>query len=159
MEVVLALGVFAGGVLVLMGLLSPLIRSVQELTDGSGSSMAKEAILNQLTELEWDQVRSSYLLNAADISGLHARDNRRFFVSRQGARVSKGGESDALTFDACYYEALLIRCESLSSPSTEASSGVLTFFIELSWPAMHVTGETILREQRQRRMVTTSLRR
>jgi len=162
-ETVLALGVFAGGILVLLGFLSPTIQAVEEHGTIGSAERAAQSVLAYLSERDFDGIALAGLVDGSDVESLPTLDDRKLLVDRLGERVGTKGDVDAWGFerstDAQWFEAILIRSET-AAPSSEALSlGAIVFVVELSWPAFHSNGTPVSRPQRQRLFVNTSLRR
>ncbi|HRE83162.1 MAG TPA: hypothetical protein PLN52_19105 [Opitutaceae bacterium] len=158
-EVVLSLGVFSGAILLLLGLLTPILDSRRERDDAVGASAALHAVSAELRREAFSEI-SRRLLSEPLATTVTPEDERVFcYVSRRDGVMRK--ELDGLDdlVSSAFYEATLIRDPFLSAFETDESRGVITLWIELTWPAFASDGRQTSRDRRRQTMALIALRR
>lgn len=161
LEVVVAVGIFAAGMVAVMALFAPVARSVTDVSDSEAAASLAGVIGDLLqrrvaaagtfapvaTLLKVSNGRGGHQLTDADenpeASGSDPRlDSQLLFASRDGTRI--GTYSDAVwgTGGAAddrvkFFEIALVRNETLSpnDPAADAASIVLAYTARIRWPA------------------------
>lgn len=144
-EVVVALGILAVGGVLVLGLVTPVTRSVSATIETETAARAAESAVLQLQAMPWAEV-DGRLKSEGDFAaqlqsergGLYdpLRDAQLLFVSREGGRVVGAEGPDAEK----YYELTLVRNERLVPAASAATSPVLVFTVRVRWPTLVATG-------------------
>ncbi len=163
LETVIAIGLVAGGALVLFGLLSPLLQAVDHHEWRRRAKSAADAVIAHLEALGIDRAIGQVVVNEADVAALGDWDERKLFVDREGERVGTFAEIAARSYErldqACFFEAMVVR-NSVSGRWDESGvMGVTLLHLELTWPAGAEDGSAVPRRDRSRLRVIMSLRR
>jgi prepilin-type N-terminal cleavage/methylation domain-containing protein len=155
LEVVVAVGIFAIGIIAAIGLFTPVARSVGEAADGEAASRLPDLVRVRLQTLGIDAVAprlkvrtgaAAHELTTADGSGVYdvARDPQILFASRDGTKI--GDYADPIWIDPAirqnsdrekYFEIALVRNETLSprDPASDALAPVLAYTARVRWPS------------------------
>ena len=143
-EVVVAVGIFAISIVAVIGLLSPISRSVSEVRDTDDATRVVNAIQEQLQALTIPVVAPT-LVNASDIGSVDVAamtDGRIFYASRDGLRFGTYNRPNVWKSDQAnnddslkFFEVVLVRNESLSPSANDSTAGYLAFTMRLRWPA------------------------
>ena len=161
-EVVVAIGVFAVGMVAVVALFAPVARSVAGSSDAEAAATVAERLRDELTRRA--TVAGSFapvvaLFKNATANGGHEvttadnassaatdprRDTRLLFASRDGSKI--GSYTDTIWIDPVtrqindaekYFEIALIRFDALSPNTTaaDATSPTLAYTARIRWPA------------------------
>lgn len=149
LEVVIAIGIFAIGMVAVLGLFTPVAKSVTDSADAEAATRVADALAVKLQSLGFDGVAP--LLKAstgkthkltdddAKINYDITKDTQLLFASRDGTKI--GLYLDTKTWAAGdrekYFEIALIRNESVmtSDPANDATAPVLAYVARVRWPA------------------------
>jgi len=144
-EVVVALGILAVGGVLVLGLVTPVTRSVTATTEAETAARAVESALLELRARPWPEVAGRLkseedfvVQRQAERDGLYdpLRDAQLLFASREGGRVVGAEGPDVEK----YYELTLVRDERLVPAASVATSPVLVFTVRVRWPTLVATG-------------------
>lgn len=156
LEVVVAVGVFAVGMVAVIGLLTPVARSVGDSADADAAARVADAVRAKLQTMPWATVAgmlkrttgSGHELTIADNRSDYdlTKDAQLLFASRDGTKVGTYGDAtlwlDPVTRRASdrekFFEVALIRNEDLSPGSEafpDATAVVLGYTVRIRWPA------------------------
>lgn len=155
LEVVIAISVFAIGMIAVVGLLAPVARSVTSSSDAAAAARAADAVREKLRSMTIANVapllKNSTGARGHELTDLDARpdydltkDAQLLFASRDGSKI--GTYSDPVWIDPTtkrasdrdkFFEIALIRNETLSpkSSATAATDFVLAYVARIRWPA------------------------
>lgn len=150
LEVVAAVGVFALGIIVVIGLFAPLARSVGSNADAEAAARISDAIHAELTQ-RVAHARSfapvaALLKDAAALpaGGDPRGDGQLLFVSRDGAKI---GGYNAAAWEGSdrekFFEVAFMRNAELSPPSVDANAAMLVYTARIRWPALSTAQETL----------------
>lgn len=154
-EVVVAVGIMALGIVAVLGLLGPTSKSITEVKDVGDANRIISTVQSELQRLPFTDV-IAYLKTAAQIAAETdaydpSTDARALFASRAGDKVGlfaspvwnqtglTAAERDGLKF----FEISLIRNDTLSPVANDTTAGYLAFTIRLRWPAYLPNGERV----------------
>lgn len=159
-EVVVAIGVFAVGMVAVVALFAPVARSVASSSDAEAAATIAERLRDELTRratvagsfapivalFKNTTANGSHEVTAADNASSAAtdprRDTRLLFASRDGSKI--GAYTDTAVWGTGqvndaekYFEITLIRFDALSPNTTlaDASSPTLAYTARIRWPA------------------------
>ena len=141
-EVVIAVGIFTVGIVVVLGLFPPIAESARYSREAGSAVDAVELLFSRLRS-EPMPVVAGYLKTADEFLRDEERpdydpllDDRMFHASREGDWVGRrnepgpgGGVADG------YFEMMLIRNEELSPARNDDTAGWLAFNVRVRWPA------------------------
>lgn len=159
-EVVIAIGVFAVGMVAVVALFAPVARSVAGSSDALAAATVAERVRDELTRRA--TVAGSFapvvaLFKNATANGGHEvttadnassaatdprRDTRLLFASRDGSKI--GGYTDTSVWGTGqvndaekYFEITLIRLDALSPNTTaaDAAASTISYTARIRWPA------------------------
>ena len=156
LEVVVAIGIFAVGMVAVIGLFSPVAKSVGDSADAEAATRVADLLAVKMQAIGFDEVLRQNLLKVAtgkthqltdadakttyDIS----KDRQLFFANRDGTKI--GLYNDPIWIDSTtrqnsdrekYFEIALIRNESISpnSGTADAAAAVLAYTARVRWPS------------------------
>lgn len=162
-ETVIVIGLVAGGVLILFGLLSPTLQTVEDHELRRRAKAAADAVIAYLESRGLDQVTEHLLVNEADLADLSAWGGHTLFVDREAERVGTLADIAARGYDrfeqAHFFEAVMVRNSASARWGESGVMGVTLFHLELTWPASSADAAVVPRRHRSRLLVTTALRR
>jgi len=149
LEVVVAIGVFALGIIVVIGLFAPLARSVGANADAEAATNIADVIKAELMQ----RVRraQSFAPVAAILKDAEALDREAttdsrgdaqlLFASRDGSKI---GEYGAAVWNGTdrekFFEITLSRNGAFSPPGDDGKAAVLVFTARIRWPALVADG-------------------
>jgi type II secretory pathway pseudopilin PulG len=139
-EVVVAMGVFAIAVIVVLGLLPPATREVGETLDVGTAQRLAEAINAEVRRVGYDALVPALLVSNAELRDLADDDPRLFWADRDGRRVGDSRNMEGV--DERYFEIVLVRMDDLSPPGADSTAGYVAFTGWLSWPARLPDGDS-----------------
>jgi uncharacterized protein (TIGR02598 family) len=124
-EVVVAVGIFAITIVGVLGLLAPTSKNIADVSDSDAAARVISVIQSGLQGHGFNSV-------TADLA-------KTFYASKSGDKI---GASDSSVWTAAgvtnqdkYFEFTLVRNQTLSPATADASAGYLAFTIVLKWPA------------------------
>jgi type II secretory pathway pseudopilin PulG len=160
LEVVIAVGVFAVGMMAVFGLFAPVAKSVADNSDAAVAAQVAEAVHARLQGQKFDDVvkllknstTTGHELTDADAKSDYdvAADKQLLFASRDGLKVGAYGESIWVGGNReKFFEIALIRNETLSPRAASgtdeagntvtvdpvATAAVLAYTLRVRWPA------------------------
>ncbi|MBA4136384.1 MAG: hypothetical protein C0518_03605 [Opitutus sp.] len=126
-EVVIAIGVVAMGVTVVLGLMAAAVKMVGEASDRHG---AERALASGVAELE----RLGFSAATARLTAATAEpaEENRFFESHDGNRSGWGG---AVAASARFYAVTVHRVENVSPSAGDATGRGVAVLLRVEWPA------------------------
>jgi prepilin-type N-terminal cleavage/methylation domain-containing protein len=161
LEVVVAIGIFAVGMVAVIALFAPVARSVAEVTEAEAAAGVAEQLRGELSRrvfaagsfapvvaLLKNSTATGHEVTTGDsVSGAAAdprTDVRLLFASRDGSKIA--GYTDAVWIDPTtrqpsdaekFFEITLIRNEALSpnNAASDAAAVVLAYTARIRWPA------------------------
>lgn len=161
-EIVMALGILSGGILVLLGMFSAALRGVNDQELRRTAGMAASKVLDRLAELGVQRGMASCLISGSERDGLSAWDGRKFFVDRNAEIVGSFEEIGMRGYErfdrAHYYEAVTVVDDAQMRSGESGQTGVCLVHIELAWPAARADGTPTPDSLRDRLVVTASIR-
>jgi type II secretory pathway pseudopilin PulG len=158
LEVVVALGVFTVGMVAVIGLFSPVAKSVGDSADAEAATRVADLLAVKLQTLGIDAVApllkvsasSGHQLTLDDAKGNYnpATDTHLFFANREGTKIAPHDDLATWGIDPAtrraseremYFEIALIRNETISPLPTEAAPDallpVLAYTARVRWPS------------------------
>ncbi len=158
LEVVVALGIFAVGMIAVIGLFSPVAKSVGDSADAQAATHIAELLSVKLQSMGIDAVApllkvktgATHQLTAADATTNYdvSRDDKLLFANRDGTKIGRYDDLTLWGVDPAtrrasdrekYFEIALVRNETISPPPTNASPdsllAVLTYTARVRWPS------------------------
>ncbi len=146
-EVVIALGIFAVGIAVVLRLFTGISDAARLTGETEAGIRAVETLLGRLRARPWEEV-ADWLMTAEELRRMDSTegsepktDRRLFFADATADRV--GQDRDPLWSGRereKYFEIALVRDENLSPISADESACVLTFTTQVRWPASRRDG-------------------
>jgi type II secretory pathway pseudopilin PulG len=134
-EVVVALGVFAAGIISVLGLFGSLANSARANREAEVAAGIADALSSRLRTLPFETVVAS-LRTAAQPDGDAAASRDLFYASLAGDRIGldddpvwNGSDRDK------FFEITLIRSAELSPPERDADAAWIAFNARVRWPA------------------------
>lgn len=149
-EVVVAIGVLAVGVTLVLALSAPVSRSISTTADSETALRVAERAMAHLRARPFQEVRALLKTESAFRAQLAEEraggydplgDAQVLFASADGTRLSAVGDSEADK----YFEVLLVRNESLSPVSGDEHAALLAFTMRVRWPTQVLAGGTVVR--------------
>ncbi len=139
-EVVVALGVFAAGIISVLALFGSLASSARANREGEAAACIADALSSRLRTLPFETVVAS-LRTATKPDDDAAASQNLFYASLAGDRIGQDGDpvwngSDRDKF----FEITLIRNEQLSPQGRDADAAWITFNARVRWPAFRPPG-------------------
>ena len=161
-EVVVAIGVFAVGMVAVVALFAPVARSVAGSSDAEAAATVAERLRDELTRratvagsfapvvalFKNTTANGSHEVTTADNAASAATDPRRdarlLFASRDGAKIGTYTDtvwatagSNQINDAEKYFEITLIRLDALSpnTSAADATSSTLAYTARIRWPA------------------------
>ena len=155
----MALGIFAIGMVAVIGLFSPVAKSVGDSADAEAATRVADLLSVKLQTLGLDAVApllkvktgaTTHELTTADATGNYnvAADPKLLFASRDGTKIGRYGDLTLWGVDPAtrrasdrekYFEIALIRNETISPPPTDTAPDallpVLAYTARVRWPA------------------------
>lgn len=141
-EVVLAVGIFAVGIVAVLGLFAPVAQSIRANGEAEAAAGAVDALLSRLrtepvaTVAGYLQMPDEFQRDETRSGDDPAADGRVFYVSLARDKVGQrddpvwgGSDRDK------YFELTLIRNEDLSPAANDEFSAWLAFNVRVRWPA------------------------
>ncbi|HWA10920.1 MAG TPA: prepilin-type N-terminal cleavage/methylation domain-containing protein [Opitutaceae bacterium] len=166
-EVVAAIGIFAVGVVAMLGLFASAARSARDRGDAEAAVAAATALGGRLRAEPFEAV-AGCLQDAADVQAQgtdsaydFTRDDRLFFANRPGDRMGRRADPEWNAGDAeKYFEFTLLRNEELSPRENDAMAPWLAFTLRVRWPAfLPGSGKVAPRTQSRMLFLPASVRR
>ena len=161
LEVVVAITIFAVGMVAVIALFAPVARSVNEVSDAEAAAAVAEQLRGELsrrvvaagsfapvTALMKNSTVTSHEVTTADNAAGAVSDPRTdvrlLFASRDGSKLA--GYTDSVWIDPTtrqpsdldkFFEITLIRNEALSpnNPVSDAAAMMLAYTVRIRWPA------------------------
>jgi hypothetical protein len=137
LEVIFALGIFAGGIVILLGSCPALMKSGEGNTQAMAAARIGETFLAQLRSRPFSEVAGN--LKSADERARDdtsaTADRRLFWASLDGGRIA--ASDDALWTGhegERFFELVLFRDAELSPVERDATAGWLVFSVRIRWP-------------------------
>lgn len=136
-EVICALGIFAGGILVVMAFFPLMAKSGERSGLSSAATAVADQVAAELRRRPWSEVISE-VQSAADllVGDLNpVEDARRFYSTLDGRTIAKASDSvwSEVTMKR-QFEISLVRDEDLSPLANDPSAAWLVFEIRVRWP-------------------------
>lgn len=149
LEVVVAIGIFAIGMVAVIGLFSPVAKSVTDSADSEAATRVADAVNVKLQSLGFDAVipllkatnGKTHKLTDDDAKTNYnvATDPQLLFASRDGTKIGLYADTKTWTTGdrEKYFEIALIRNEAVmtSDPANDAIAPVLAYVARVRWPA------------------------
>ncbi len=147
LEVVVAIGVFAVGMVAVIGLFSPVVKSVGDSADAESATRVAD-LLNVKLQAQGIPVvgpnlkiftgKTAHQLTTADASGSYniATDSQLLFASRDGTMI--GAFNDPVWVNGSrdkFFEIALIRNETISPVGSDTTAPLLAYTARVRWPA------------------------
>jgi len=131
-EVVVAVGIFALAIVGVIGLLSPTNKAIGDVTDSDAASRVISSIQAGLQQAGFTTVKNNLI---PDNTALTA-SSYKFYATKSGDKVDLVSNLSTVTDKSnAFFEFALIRNNTLSPSSADASAGFLAFSVSLRWPA------------------------
>jgi hypothetical protein len=140
LEVVIAIGLFALGIAVVVGLFAPVARSVG--THADAQTAVNIADLLEIELSKRTRIAGSFqpvialFQNGPDLPMGSVRDDARIlFADRSGSKLAIGSEPMWNGSEAPYFEVRLFRHSALSPSAADDTAIVLVYTARIAWPA------------------------
>lgn len=152
LEVVVAIGVFALGIIVVIGLFAPLTRSIGANADAEAAVGIADALKVEFAQRVRRAASFAPILalledtNAPDGTSAGSNpDTQRLFASRDGLKIGEYS-SDIWTGaeSARFFEIELVRVDLFPIGSEAATAITLTYTAKVRWPAGAAEPQTLL---------------
>jgi len=131
-EVVVAVGIFALAIVGVIGLLSPTNKAIVDVTDSDAASRVISSIQSGLQQTGFTTVKNNLIPANTTLTA----SSYKFYASKSGDKIDLVSNLSSVTDKSkAFFEFALIRNDSLSPSSADASAGFLAFSISLRWPA------------------------
>jgi len=134
-EVVVALGIFTGGIVAALGLFGSLARSAGADTEAEAAAMVSDLLASRLRALSFAEVAALLLANGGS-AGDGSPGRNVFFANLAGDKIGQSVDP-VWTGDnrEKFFEIALLRNEQLSPPARDGEAGWLAFTVRVRWPA------------------------
>ena len=145
-EVIVAIGVFSISIAVVLGLLTPIVRSVSSNKEAQMAAHVVDLLLGRVRGESWETV-AGYLKTSAALQSDDARpdynpaaDSRVFFASLSGDKIGRATDPVWENSDReFFFEIALVRNDELSPSARDEAAAWLAFDICVRWPAYIAT--------------------
>jgi len=135
LEVVVALGIFAGGIVAALGLFGSLARSARADAEAGAAAMVSDLLASRLRALSFAEV-AALLLDDDGSVGDGSPEGKVFFANLAGDKIGRSADPVWTGDDReKFFEIALLRNEQLSPPGSDDEAGWLAFTVRVRWPA------------------------
>ena len=145
-EVVVAVGIFAVGIVGVIGLFAPTTKNVAAVADSDASTQVVAAIQQYLKDQGFTGTQT--IVN----------NGTTYYANKLG-NIIDVRSSSTLPDTAKFFEFTLIRNTDLSDPSNDATAGYLAFTINLKWPSYLPNGTAVADNQKSSLIIPAAVTR
>ena len=145
-EVVVAVGIFAVGIVGVIGLFAPTTKNVAAVADSDASTQVVGAIQQYLKDQGFTGTQT--IVNAGT----------KYYANKQGNIIGVSGLS-TLPDTAKFFEFTLTRNTDLSDAANDTTAGYLAFTINLKWPSYLPNGTAVADNQKSSLIIPAAVTR
>jgi type II secretory pathway pseudopilin PulG len=135
LEVVVALGIFAGGIVAVLGLFGSLVRSARADREAGAAAMVSDLLASRLRAMSFAEVAALLRKNGGGV-GDGFPDGNVFFANQASDKIGRSADAVWTGDDReKFFEIALLRNEQLSPPASDDEAAWIAFTVRVRWPA------------------------